>query len=135
MHATCYWQTSFSEVYKTTCSSCTHLCNNEKPYSNMGHCNKKWDVLESWWRGLIIGPHLLPPWEGASPSRERRGNDQNTQAHGVPMVPNTSAKPPTYGNHPHKYLVQPINGNSHATLCPNLNPEHKAKATKMVVVN
>ena len=42
---------------------------------------------------------------------------------GAPMTPDTGAKPPTYGGHPHQCTVQPINVNPLATLCPKPKPE------------
>ena len=70
-----------------------------------------------------MSPHPMPPWEGFNPSKERRGNDQNKQAHWGPMTSDTCAKPPTYGSHPCQCIVQPINDNTHATLCPKSKPK------------
>ena len=68
------------------------------------------------------------------------GNDQNTYGAGGrgATTPNTGAKPPTYGSHPRQCIVQPINVNLHATLCPKSKPETQRrhpKATKIMVVN
>ena len=46
-------------------------------------------------------------------------------ARGSPMTSDTGAKPRTHGGHPRQYIVQPMNSNPLATLCPKPKPNTK----------
>ena len=69
------------------------------------------------------------PWEGASPAREKRGNDLNTNASGGATDTRIGChgyqqgcQPRTYGGHPLWCIVQLMDDNPFATLHPKTKP-------------